>query len=91
MTFQNRENDARQIFEEIDATRWRLRECIRVRELAATHRLGRMRRLRMLEDKKAWKREASFDRVKTMAEMDKELLRAGFDSEPIYTNLYNPR
>ena len=30
----------RQIIAEVQATSWRLLECIRVRELAATHRLG---------------------------------------------------
>ena len=47
------ECNAHQMIAEEEATSWRLRECIRVRELAATHRLGRMRRLRMLEDQKA--------------------------------------
>ena len=51
----------RKIIAEIEATSWRLRETIRVRELTATHRLGQMRRLRMLEEQKAWKREAGFD------------------------------
>ena len=80
MIFGNREHDVRQMNEEVEATRWRLRECIRVRRLAVTHRLGRMRRLRMFKEKKAWKREADFDRIGTTAEMDAERLRAGFDS-----------
>ena len=54
-------SDVRKIIAELQATSWCLRECIRVRELAATHRLGQMRRLQMLEKKKAWKREAGFD------------------------------
>ena len=37
----------------IEATSWRLRETIRVRELAAMHRLGQMRHLLMFEEKKA--------------------------------------
>ena len=45
----------------------------------------------MLEEKKAWKREAGFDRTETTAEMDAERLRAGFDPQPFYTELYNPR
>ena len=50
------ECDVRNIIDEvvlIEATSQRLRECIRVRELAATHRLGKMCRLRMLEKQKA--------------------------------------
>ena len=34
------EYDIRNIIAEVEATSWRLRETIRVRELAATHRLG---------------------------------------------------
>ena len=40
------------IAEEVEATSWRLRETIRVRELAATHRLGQMRCLLMIEEQK---------------------------------------
>ena len=54
----------KKIVAEVQATSWRLRECIRARELAATHRLGQMRRLRMLEEQTAWKREAGFDHIK---------------------------
>ena len=61
-----------------------------MRELAATHRLGRMRRLRILEEQKVGKREAGFDRIETMAEMREQHFLAGFHSEPLYT-LYNPR
>ena len=85
------ERDVRQMIEEVEATSWRLRECIRVRELTATHKLGRMDRLRMLEEQKAWKREAGFDRIEITAEMDAERLRTGFNSKPFYTKLYNPR
>ena len=48
------ESDVRNIIAEvvIKTISWRLVECIGVRELAATHRLGRMRRLRMLEEKR---------------------------------------
>ena len=62
-----------------------------MRELAATHRLERMRRLRMLEEQNAWKREAGFDRIETAAEMDAQRLRTSFDLEHFYTKLYNPR
>ena len=41
--------------EDVEAPIWRLRETIRVAELAATHRLGQMRRLLMHEKHKAWK------------------------------------
>ena len=53
MIFPNREQDARKMMREIEATCWRLSEYIQVRELAVTHRLERMHRLRMLEEQKA--------------------------------------
>ena len=64
------EHDFAKMIAEVEATSWRLRETIRVRELAATHRLGQMRRLLMLEEQKAWKREFGFDCIETAAEMD---------------------
>ena len=91
MIFPNRKHDVRQMIEEVNATSWRLHECIRVRELAATLRLGKMRRLRMLEEQKGWKREAGFDRIEITAEMDEQRLRTGFDSQSFYIKLYNPR
>ena len=51
MTFLER--DVRKMIAEIMATRERVHERIRVRELAASHRLERMRRLRMLEEQEA--------------------------------------
>ena len=45
-------NTTKMIAEEVEATSWRLRETVRVRKLAATHRLGQMRRLLMLEEHK---------------------------------------
>ena len=54
---------------------WRLRETIPAAELAATHRLGQMRRLLMNEKHKAWKREFGFDRIETAAEMDEKRFR----------------
>ena len=45
----------------------------------------------MLNDQKAWKRDASFDRIEITAEMDEQRLRTGFDSQPFYTKLYNSR
>ena len=82
--------DVRPMIVEVEATSWRLREVMWVRELATTHRLERMRRLQMLEKQKAWKREAGFDRIKTIAEMREKHFLAGFDSEPLYSKLYNP-
>ena len=55
------ERDVRKMIAEVGATSWRLRECVRVRELAATQRLERMRRLWMLVEQEVWKREAGFD------------------------------
>ena len=76
---------------EVQTISWRLRECIRVREFAATHGLGRARRLRMFEEQEAWKREAGFDRIETIAQMREQYFLAGFDSESLNTKLYNPR
>ena len=39
-------------------------------ELAATYRLGQMRRLLVHEEHEIWKRELGFDRIDTAAEMD---------------------
>ena len=83
------ESDVRKVL--LKATSWRLRECVRVRELAAPHRLGQMRRLRMLEEQKAWKREAGFDRIDTAAEMDAQRFRTNLVSEHFYSKLFNPR
>ena len=44
----------------------------------------------MFDRKKVWKRETGFDRIEIIAEMDAQRFRAGFDSEPLYTRLYNP-
>ena len=76
------ERDVRKMIAEVEATSWRLRECFRVRELAATHPLGQMRRLRMLEEQKAWKREAGFDYIDTAAEVDARRSRTNLVSEP---------
>ena len=72
---------------EREATSWRLRECIRMRELAATHKLEQMRILWMLKKQKAWKRETGFDRIEIIAEMREQHFLTGFGSEPIYTKL----
>ena len=87
----NRDHNVRQMIAEVEATSWRVRECIRVRELATTHRLKPMRCLRMPEEQKVWKREAGFDRTETTAEIDAERLLTGVESEPFYTKLYNLR
>ena len=50
-----------------------------------------MRRLRMLEEQKAWKREAVFNRIEVIAQMDAQRLHVGFGSGPLYSKLYNPR
>ena len=85
------ENDIRKITAEVEAISWHLRECIWVRDLAATHRPGQVRRLWMLEEQTAWKREAGFDRNEIIAEMREQHFLAGFHSEPLYTKLYNPK
>ena len=84
------ECDVRQMIAELQATSWRLRECIRVRKLTATHRLGRMRRLRMLEEQKAWEREAGINRIEITSEMVTQRFRSDI-SEPYSRKLYDPR
>ena len=76
------ENDVRKIIAEVQATSWRLRECIRAKELAAMHRLGQMSRLRMVGEKNAWKREAGFDYIDTSAEMVAQRFRTNLVSKP---------
>ena len=87
-----KERDVRRAMVKLAATSWRVRE--RVRELASSHRLEQMQRLRMLEEKEAWRRKGGFDRIEITAEMHAQTLRslhAGFDSEPLYIGIYNPR
>ena len=82
------------MIEDVEATIWRIRETIRVRELAATHRLGQMRRLLMLEEHNTWKREFGFDRIETAAEMDEKRSRTSTNSVPdpsFYRNRVIPR
>ena len=77
---------------EVEATSWCLRETVQVRELAATHRLGQMRRLLMLEEQKAWKREFGFDRIESATEMDGKRFHTSLVSDPFfYKNMSNPR
>ena len=86
------ESDVGKIITEVEATSWRLREYIWVSELAATHRLGRMHRLRMLEEQEAWKEETAFGYIDTVAEMDVQRFRTNFVSEPFfYSSMFNPR
>ena len=86
------ESDIRKIIADIEATSWRLRKCIQVRELAAMHRLGKMCRLLMLEEQKTWKREVGFDRIGTAAEMDEKRFRTSLVLDPFfYRNMSNPR
>ena len=61
--------------EDVEATIWRIRETIRVGELAATHRLGQMRCLLMHDKHRTWKRDFGFDRIETATEMDEKRSR----------------
>ena len=79
------ESDLRKIVAGVQATSWRLRKTIWVRELAATYRLGQMRRLLMLEEQKAWKREVGFDYIDTEAEMDARRSRANIASNLFFS------
>ena len=80
------EHDFAKMIAEVEATSWCLRETILVSELAATH----MRRLMMLEEHQAWKREIGFDRIETAAEMEKRF-RTSLISEPFFCrSMSNP-
>ena len=72
----------KRISEDVEATIWRIRETIRVGELAATHRLGQMRRLLMHEKHDTWKREFGFDRIEAAAEMDEQRSRTSTSPVP---------
>ena len=86
------ERDIIKTIAEVEATCWHLRETIRVSELAATHRLGQMRRLLLLEEQQAWKREFSFERIETAVEMDEKRFRTNLVSDPFfYRNMFKPR
>ena len=78
-------SDTRKIITDVEATSWRLCETIQARELTAMHRLGEMRHLQMLEEQKAWKREAGFDYTETAAEMDARRSRTNLVSEPFFS------
>ena len=89
-----KEHDFAKMIAEIEATSWRLRETIRVRELAATHRLGQTRYLLMHEKHKTWKREFGFDRIETAHEMDEKRSRTSTSPVPdpfFYQNMVIPR
>ena len=89
-----KEHDFAKMIAEKEATSWRFRETIRVRELTATHRLRQMRRLLMHEKHKTWKREFGFDRIELDAEMDKQRSRTSFSPVPdpfFYRNMVIPR
>ena len=69
------ERDFARMSEDLGTTIWRLRETVRVAKLAATHRLGQIRSLRMRERHTVWKREFGYDRLETAAEMDEKRSR----------------
>ena len=84
--------DAARRIADVEVTSWRIRETNQIRDLAATHRLGQMRRLLMLEEQKAWKREFGFDRIETAAEVNEKRFRTSLVSDPFfYRNMSNPR
>ena len=87
------ERDYARMSENLGTTIWRLRETVRVAKLAATHRLGQMRSLLMHERHKVWKREFSYDRIETAAEMDEKRSRSSTSpvSNPFfYRNMVIP-
>ena len=82
------------MLKDLTEIRGRVHRLIRVRELAASHLLEQMRRVRMLEKQAAWEREGGFDRIEITAQRHEDTLRrlhAGFDLELFYTGLYYPR
>ena len=68
---------------------------IRVKELAALHKLEQMLRVRILERQSTWKRENDVDRIASIAERHEETLRplhTGYDPEHFCTRIrYNAR
>ena len=89
-----KERDFARISEDVGAMIWRIRQTIRVAELAATHRLRQMRRLLMHEKHKTWKREFGFECIKTVAEMDEKRSRTSTSPVPdpfFYRNMVIPR
>ena len=81
------ERDIANMIAEVEATSWRFRKTIRVRELAATHRLGQMHRLLKLEEHKAWKREVGVYHIETAAEMNAQHFRTSRVSKPFSTGI----
>ena len=89
-----KERDFARISEDVEATTWRIQETILVEELAATYRLGQMRRLLMHEKHKARKREFGFGRIETTTEMDEKRSRTSTSPVPdpfFYRNMVIPR
>ena len=71
----------------------RMPEYVKATIWAATHRLGRMRRLLMHEKHKVWKREFGSDRIETAAEMDEKRSRTSTSPVPnpfSYRNMVIP-
>ena len=89
-----KESDFARMSEDVEATIWRIRETILVGELAATPRLGQMRRLLMHKKHKTWKREFGFDRIETATELDEKRSRNSTSPVPdplFYQNMVIPR
>ena len=89
-----KERDFARMSEDVEATIWRLGETIRVAELAATHRLGQMRRLLVHRKHKTWKPEFGFDRIEKAAEMDEKHSHTSTSPVPdpfFYRNMVIPR
>ena len=70
---------------EVEAISWRLRECIRMRELAATHRLGQC----VVCGCSRSRRPGS--RTETIPKRREQHFLAGFHSESFHAKLYNPK
>ena len=78
-----KENGFARMSDDVEATIWRLREMIRVAELAVTHRLGQMRRLLMHEKHKRRRSESSASTVmNTATEMDEKRFRSSTSPVP---------
>ena len=87
------ERDVRLVVADLAIIRGCVRKLIRVRNLAASHKLEQMRSVKMLKQRATWMRENGFDRIEVIDDRHKETLirmHAGFDPEPIYTGLYSP-